>query len=68
GQRVGDRYARTFAAVCLARSEPAHWLAAGVESLLRPGARMPRETTESLFLDLAMRYAGRSALSLSRPA
>jgi alkylation response protein AidB-like acyl-CoA dehydrogenase len=68
GQQVGDRYARTFAAVCLARSEPAHWLAAGVESLLRPGARMPRETTESLFLDLAMRYAGRSALSLSRPA
>ncbi|MCK2218640.1 acyl-CoA dehydrogenase [Actinomadura sp. ATCC 31491] len=68
GQQVGERYARTFAAVCVARSAPAHWAAAGVESVLRPGGRLPVSTAESLFLDLALRYAGRSALALTRTA
>ncbi|MEW9551131.1 acyl-CoA dehydrogenase family protein [Nonomuraea sp. NPDC050783] len=68
GQQVGERYARTFAALCLARSAPAPWTAAGVESLLRPGARLSGTIAEALFLELAARDAGRPALSLTRTA
>ncbi|MFI9556786.1 acyl-CoA dehydrogenase family protein [Nonomuraea endophytica] len=72
GQRAGERYARVFAALCLARrhlaGERTHWLAPALTAVLRPDTPLPAENVESLFLELAMEYAGRSALSLSRPA
>ncbi|MFI6297339.1 acyl-CoA dehydrogenase family protein [Nonomuraea sp. NPDC050790] len=72
GQRAGERYARVFAALCLARrhlaGERLHWLAPALTTVLRPGTPLPGENVESLFLELAMECAGRSALSLSRPA
>jgi alkylation response protein AidB-like acyl-CoA dehydrogenase len=55
GQRLADRYARLFAAVCLARSwpdAPAPLLGAGITSLLRPGTRMPPATSEALFHEM----------------
>lgn len=55
GQRLADRYARLFAAVCLARSWPeglAPVLGAGITALLRPGTRMPRAASEALFEEL----------------
>ncbi|MEV4897607.1 hypothetical protein AB0K48_50575, partial [Nonomuraea sp. NPDC055795] len=59
-------------ALCLARrhlaGERLHWLAPALTAVLRPGSPLPGENVESLFLELAMEYAGRSALSLSRPA
>ncbi|MFJ2111674.1 acyl-CoA dehydrogenase family protein [Streptomyces sp. NPDC087850] len=67
GQRLGDRYARVFAAVCLARTwlaapdggpgVPAPWLAAGLVSLLRPGTRMGRATSRSLCAELLRLHA-----------
>jgi alkylation response protein AidB-like acyl-CoA dehydrogenase len=63
GQRLGERYARLFAGACLVRTwlgepddrnraVPSPWLAAGLSTLLRPGARMPRATSRSLFRQL----------------
>ncbi len=66
GQCLGERYARLFAAVCLARNElarraaarsrlPAPWLAAGLIAVLKPGTRMPRPTSRALFQELLRR-------------
>lgn len=55
GQRLADRYARLFAAVCLAASwsdARAPFLGAGITALLRPGTRMPRATSKMLFEEL----------------
>lgn len=70
GQRLGERYARLFAGICLARawlgpdapdagsrSVPSPWLAAGLVMLLRPGTRMPRSTSRSLFRELMRQYS-----------
>ena len=76
GQGLGDRYARVFATTCLVRSclaapaavgpaVPPAWLAAALLSLLRPGARMPRPTSLSLFRVLLRQYSGRRALASS---
>jgi alkylation response protein AidB-like acyl-CoA dehydrogenase len=63
GQLAGERYARLFAAICVARewhatgggaprAVPVAWLAAALQALLRPGERMPRSTSESLLQEL----------------
>ncbi|GAA3816392.1 acyl-CoA dehydrogenase [Sphaerisporangium flaviroseum] len=77
GQQVGERYARVFAAVCVARScleagtdaftaGPLHWTAPALNALLRPDARMPRATAEELFEELTRQYAPDPALSMAR--
>ena len=68
GQRFADRYARLFAAACLARAALAEggterpggrvftrlsWLGVGLTALLDPGARMPRDTARMLYGELA---------------
>ncbi|WP_157247295.1 acyl-CoA dehydrogenase [Nonomuraea typhae] len=72
GQRAGERYARVFAALCLARrhlaGERRHWLTPALVTLLRPDLPLPGDTAESLYLELATECSGRRALSLSRPA
>jgi alkylation response protein AidB-like acyl-CoA dehydrogenase len=76
GQRLGECYARHFAAVCLARSWlgsrgsggreiPSQWLAAGLLALLRPGVRMPQSTSRSLFAELLRSHAGGNDSSAS---
>jgi hypothetical protein len=63
GQRLGETYARVFAALCLARASVGlqaaarqevnlQWLAAGIVALLSPGTRMPRLASRALFEDL----------------
>lgn len=67
-QRLAERYARLFAAVCLARDWlapkapdrsrlPPAWLSAGLVALLKPGARMSRPTSKALFQELLRRSA-----------
>ncbi|MFB7898315.1 acyl-CoA dehydrogenase family protein [Streptomyces xiamenensis] len=59
GQQFADRYARLFAATCLARSAPAAdgppapWLGSGISALLEPGRRMPAGTAHLLWEDVA---------------
>jgi alkylation response protein AidB-like acyl-CoA dehydrogenase len=75
GQRLGERYARLFAGICLARAWldtpdagrrgiPSPWLAAGLITLLWPGARMPRSTSRSLFRELMRQYSDQPAFSM----
>lgn len=75
GQRLGERYARVFAALCLARTwlqvrvagsdrVPSPWFAAGLFALLAPRARMPRSTSRSVFRELMRQCSGSSPLPL----
>lgn len=75
-QGLGERYARLFAALCLARDWlarragerrrlPPAWLAAGLVALLEPGARMPRPTSQALFHELLRRCAKGPEVSMS---
>jgi len=67
GQQLGESYAQVFAAVCLSRSwinsalgdEDPSWLAAGLVTLLRPGSRMPRPTSQTLFAELTRQCSDR---------
>lgn len=75
-QRLGERYARLFAALCLARDWlartaagrtrlPPAWLAAGLVALLEPGERMPRPTSQALFHELLRRCAKGPEVSMN---
>ena len=74
GQRLGESYARLFAAVSLARTwlaspvggpgVPPPWLAAGLVALLRPGTRMPRSTAVSLCAELLRQDADQPVFSM----
>jgi alkylation response protein AidB-like acyl-CoA dehydrogenase len=75
GQRLARRYARVFAAMCLARTalaEPdhpagltGHWLAGGLGTLLKPGLRMPDEAVRLTFAELRRQCADRLPLGWS---
>ncbi|MFD7508525.1 hypothetical protein ACFV5N_04135, partial [Streptomyces sp. NPDC059853] len=57
GQQFADRYARLFAATCVARTalaagETPPWLGPGLLALLEPGRRMPRERAAALWDDV----------------
>ncbi|MCK1816379.1 acyl-CoA dehydrogenase family protein [Streptomyces sp. XM4011] len=57
GQQFADRYARLFAATCLARTalaagEAPPWLGPGLLALLEPGRRMPAERAAALWNDV----------------
>lgn len=75
GQRLGERYARLFAGICLARAwlgppdldsrdVPFSWFVAGLVTLLRPGVRMPRSTSRSLFLELMRQCSTQPCLDI----
>ncbi|GIG21121.1 hypothetical protein Cch01nite_18450 [Cellulomonas chitinilytica] len=77
GQRQAERYARLFAAVCVARewqasvdacgdAVPVSWLTAGLLALLRPGERMPRSTAEQMFAALMIEHPAPPARAGSR--
>ncbi|WP_131737922.1 acyl-CoA dehydrogenase [Actinomadura roseirufa] len=75
GQRLGERYARVFAAVCWAKSwladsarVPPEWAAAGLLALLRPHVRMPQPVSAALFGELTRQFSHQPSFPSPRVA